>query len=35
MSTDGGFQAVRASGDNLHIRTLKKKDFYRVNSGTL
>jgi hypothetical protein len=30
MSTDGGFQAVRAAGENLQIRTLlfkKKKRF--------
>jgi hypothetical protein len=33
---DGGFQAVRAAGENLQIRTLliKKKRFYSVNSGT-
>jgi hypothetical protein len=35
MSMDGGFQAVRAAGENLQIRTLKQKNvFYRVNSGT-
>jgi hypothetical protein len=32
---DGGFQAVRAAGENLQIRTLLKTNvFYRVNSGT-
>jgi hypothetical protein len=34
---DGGFQAVRAAGENLQIRTLFKKKytfFYRVNFGT-
>jgi hypothetical protein len=25
MSTDGGFQAARAAGENLQIRTLFKK----------
>jgi hypothetical protein len=34
MSRDGGFQAVRATGENLQIRTLLKKVLYRVNSGT-
>jgi hypothetical protein len=28
MSEDGGFQAVRAAGENLQIRTLKKKRFF-------
>jgi hypothetical protein len=30
MSMDGGFQAVRAAGKNLQIRTLlfKKKEFF-------
>jgi hypothetical protein len=33
---DGGFQAVRAAGENLQIRTLLKKQnvFYSVNSET-
>jgi hypothetical protein len=37
MSMDGGFQAVRAAGENLQIRTLfnnKRQTFYRVKSGT-
>jgi hypothetical protein len=33
MSRDGGFQAVRAAGKNLQIRTLfyQKNNMYRVN----
>jgi hypothetical protein len=34
---DGGFQAVRAAGENVQICTLLfllKKVFYSVNSGT-
>jgi hypothetical protein len=35
MPMDGGFQAVRAAGENLKIRTLlQKKVFQRVNSRT-
>ena len=35
MSMDGGFEAVRAAGENLQIRTLlKKQNVYRVNSRT-
>jgi hypothetical protein len=37
MSMDGGFQAVRAAGENLQVRTLllkKKIVFYRVYSAT-
>jgi hypothetical protein len=35
MSMDGGFQAVRAAGKNLQIRTLLfKKNNYIVKSGT-
>jgi hypothetical protein len=33
---DGGFQAVRAAGENLQIRTLfilRKNFFYSVNYG--
>jgi hypothetical protein len=28
MSMDGGFQAVRAAGENLQIRTLIKKKVF-------
>jgi hypothetical protein len=30
MSMDGGFQAVRAAGENLHIRTLLKKQTFFI-----
>jgi hypothetical protein len=28
ISMDGGFQAVRAAGENFQIRTLLKKTFF-------